>query len=215
MSKVENFRIHDLAESIYGSGYPMRVKAPTPEEFDKDVAEIEAAIACGDYSNKHIRRAIKLAQSPGGGHDQFLTGITVSFDLTFSNKAFVEAERYTFLNFVSSMSTMHMISKLSISEFCNDKVDKESIAVAESYQRAYNELDDIADADKKKELYLDLLYSLPAGFELTARMTTNYRCLKNIYRQRKYHRLPDWHVFCDWVETLPMAHELIIGNMKG
>ena len=64
----------------------------------------------------------------------------------------------------------------------------------------------------KKEAYLELLYNLPSGFELMAGMTTNYRCLKNIYAQRRNHRLPDWHVVCDWIETLPMASELITGR---
>lgn len=33
----------------------------------------------------------------------------------------------------------------------------------------------------RKEKYLEILYSNPAGFLLTARLTTNYRCLRNIY----------------------------------
>ena len=60
--------------------------------------------------------------------------------------------------------------------------------------------------------YLEILYTNPAGFELTARLTTNYRCLRNIYRQRKNHRLPEWREFCKWVELLPMAKEFLIGE---
>ena len=60
-----------------------------------------------------------------------------------------------------------------------------------------------------REKYLEILYTNPAGFELTARMTTNYRCLKNIWRQRRTHRLPEWRKFCKWIETLPYAKELI------
>ena len=40
-------------------------------------------------------------------------------------------------------------------------------------------------------------------------MTTNYRCLRNIYIQRKDHRLPEWRAFCKWIETLPYFDELI------
>ena len=36
---------------------------------------------------------------------------------------------------------------------------------------------------------------------------------KTIYRQRRNHRLPDWHMFCDWVESLPDSH-LITGKNK-
>ena len=61
-----------------------------------------------------------------------------------------------------------------------------------------------------KQKYLEILYSNPCGFKLTARMTTNYRQLKTIYYQRKNHRLPEWRVFCEWVETLPYFKELIL-----
>ena len=69
---------------------------------------------------------------------------------------------------------------------------------------------DLNDAITKK--YLQILYSNPAGFNITARMTTNYRCLKNIYIQRKNHRLPEWREFCKWIETLPYFEELINTN---
>ena len=58
---------------------------------------------------------------------------------------------------------------------------------------------------KSAEMYLEILYSNPAGFRLTARMTTNYRQLKTMYLQRKDHRLPEWRAFCKWIETLPHA----------
>lgn len=49
--------------------------------------------------DKNFRdRQIKLANAPAGsGHDCFLKGIVVQFDLSFTNKAWVEAERYHFL----------------------------------------------------------------------------------------------------------------------
>ena len=53
------------------------------------------------------------------------------------------------------------------------------------------------------------MYNIPPGFELTARLTTNYRCLKNIWRQRRSHKLPEWREFCKWIETLPYAKDLI------
>ena len=61
-----------------------------------------------------------------------------------------------------------------------------------------------------KQKKLEILYSNPAGFKITARLTTNYRCLKNIYKQRHDHQLPEWREFCSWIETLPYAKELII-----
>ena len=134
-------------------------------------------------------------------HAQFLTGIRVNFDLTFSNKAWVEAERYRFLEFVSSQSTMHCITKFDLNEQYNEYVDPRIIEIMREKVDIYNELLSIIDRIKhcetenknekikmleqleeiRKEKYLEMLYSNPAGFLLTARLTTNYRCLRNIY----------------------------------
>jgi hypothetical protein len=38
----------------------------------------------------------------------------------------------------------------------------------------------------------------------------SYQALRRIYQQRRNHRLPHWHIFCDWIETLPFANELIL-----
>ena len=108
-----------------------------------------------------------------------------------------------FITFVSSMSTMHRLGKFYLDSSYNEYVDQRMITIMYELQEAYN-------AEPTKENYLRLLYSNPAGFELTARLTTNYRCLRNVYEQRKQHRLPEWREFCKWIETLPYAKELIL-----
>jgi hypothetical protein len=213
MAHISNAEVFALESSIYRSGYPMLGCAPSEAEFLNEVKEVSECISNGNFDNKHIRRAIQLTNTKGGGHDQFLTGIVVNFDLTISNKAWAEAERYTFLNFISSMSSMHRASVFPIRECCNHYVSEGEIEAAEAAQIAYKNIDGSAYPEEKKAAYLSLLYNIPSGFELMAGMTTNYRCLKNIYRQRRGHRLPDWHVVCDWIETLPLADKLIIGGV--
>ena len=160
-----------------------------------------------------------MAQTPkGSGHDQWLTGVIVQFDLTFSVKAWTEAQRYHFLDFVSSQSTMHRITKFDLDSSYMEYVDKRIIEILKEKVKQYNELEKKENKtqeenEKLKEIYLEILYSNPCGFRLTARMTTNYRQLKTIYAQRRYHRLPEWREFCSWVETLPYA-ELIVGNKE-
>ena len=210
--KVENVRIYDLEESLIAAGYPMRT-----------VAEI------GELGEKDIKRGHNLSKAcdrGNGAHGQFMTGIRVNFDLTFTNKAWVEAERYRFLEFVSSQSTMHRITKFNLREQYNEYVDPRIIDIMEEKVAEYNKLVEVRDNLNKnastvmvQELnngitkrYLEILYSNPAGFNITARMTTNYRCLKNIYIQRKNHRLPEWREFCKWIETLPYFEELINTN---
>ena len=86
--KVENVKIYDLEESLLASGYPMRTNTDPREITEKDLKRGHNLSAACDHGN--------------GAHGQFLTGIRVSFDLTCSNKMWVEAERYRFLEFVSS-----------------------------------------------------------------------------------------------------------------
>lgn len=210
---VTNVKVYDLEESLHAAGYPMR----TSTEWE-------------EAPSVTLKRGINLSKAADwvGAHDQFLTGIRVSFDLTFSNKAWVEAERYRFLEFVSSQSTMHRITKFDLTQSYNGYVDPRVIAIMQEKVEQYNALQKaLAETkpDNKYEVrrltnlltqkYLEILYTNPAGFTLTARMTTNYRCLKNIWRQRRHHRLPEWREFCKWIETLPYAKELICYEEKG
>lgn len=185
--KVTNWKVYDVEESITASGYPMVV----------DVEDAEYDLGRGE----------KLANAKGGGHNQFLSGLLVSFDLTCSNKMWVEVERYRYLVFVSSQSTMHRIAKFDLKKSYNEYVDKRVIEIMEELKREY-------EANPTSENYLRLLYNNPSGFELTARLTTNYRCLRNVYEQRRNHRLPEWRKFCEWIETLPHAEELILNKPK-
>lgn len=194
---ISNVKIFGLEDAIEGSKYPMAV----------DLEKV---------NDEMTNTVIKLAQSPTGhGHDTFLNGILVTFDLLFSNKAWVEIERYKFINFISSQSTMHRIAKFNLDKQYNEYVDPEIIEIMKKKVAFYNfeAQKENPDQDKLKEMYLELLYSNPAGFRLTAKLTTNYRQLKTIYQQRKDHRLPEWRAFCKWIETLPHS-ELIVGKKE-
>lgn len=182
---ISNTKVYGLDESIIRAKYPMSTDTST---LNSDVT----------------KGILALAQcEKGTGHDQWLTGVIVQFDLTYTVKAWTEAERYHFLNFVSSQSTMHRIAQFDLDQQYDEHTDPRSIAIVKELVAKYNETKDPED-------YLRVLMSNPCGFKLTAGMTTNYRQLKTIYAQRRTHRLPEWREFCSWVETLPMA-ELIIG----
>ena len=141
---------------------------------------------------------------PGTGHNNFLKGIIVEFDLTMSPKMSVELERYHFIDFISSCSTMHRITKFDLDTSYLPWVDQRCIDIMHDLVQQYNLMTpEEQTTDKGKELYLKILYSNPCGFTLSAGMVTNYLQLKTIYAQRHNHRLPEWRAFCKWIETLP------------
>jgi hypothetical protein len=206
--RIDNIKIYDLEESLIASGYPMRTTAEMRPIEDKD-----------------WRRGLNLtkASNGNGAHGQWLTGVRVAFDLTCTNKMWVEAERYRFLEFVSSQSTMHRITKFNLDNQYCEYTDPRVIEIVKEKVAEYNKLKETIDllpkgiSDKVrqdmcemlKNKYLEILYTNPAGFELTARMTTNYRCLLNIYIQRHDHRLPEWREFCEQLLELPYFADIV------
>ena len=166
------------------------------------------AVDISTLNNDVTKGVLALATcEKGTGHDNWLNGVIVQFDLAYTVKAWTEAERYHFLDFVSSQSTMHRIAQFDLDKQYDEHTDPRIIEIVKELRDRYNQTKDPED-------YLRLLMSNPCGFQLTAGMTTNYRQLKTIYAQRRTHRLPEWREFCAWIETLPMA-ELITGSMEG
>jgi hypothetical protein len=184
---IKHVRVYGLEESVIASKYPMAT------DTESCTAEITPTV--------RTLGKCKL----GTGHDNFLNGIIVQFDLTFTVKAWVEGERYHFLDFVSSQSTMHRIAKFDVEKQMIKYVTQNTINEVKRLVDEYN-------TNPTDENYLTLLYNVPVGFKLTARMTTNYRQLKTIYHQRKNHRLPEWKEFCEWCETLPRFCEVCINQ---
>ena len=86
---VSNVRVYDLKESIMAAGYPMRTA----------IIDYNEPLSTKDFDR--MVNLIKATEKDNQAHGQFLSGIRVNFDLTFSNKAWVEMERYRFVSFIS------------------------------------------------------------------------------------------------------------------
>lgn len=185
--KVSNVNVYNLENAIRASKYPM-----ASDTTSKD-SEITNTVC-------------KLGRAKrGSGHDNYLHGILVSFDLTCSNKMWIEFERYHFADIVSSQSTMHRITNLLEEDVFNEYVDERIKDVLRDILSQYN-MDDTPQGHR--QTYLRLLYNVPSGIELTAHIVTNYGQLKTMWYQRYDHRLPEWRKFCDWILTLPKFCEL-------
>ena len=191
--KVDNARVYGLEESIVASGYPMQI-----ETFNMD--EI-------DLIDKDIKRVMHLGNAvPGSGHDCFLKGIIVQFDLQVPEYIWRQLDRYHFIDYISSQSKMHRITKINLDSVCNRYVYDE---VKEILKSIIDKYEAETDTDKKKELFNEIIANTPAGLMLTARMTTNYLQLKSIINQRSNHKMQEWRYLCDWFKTLPMLEELV------
>lgn len=188
--RVTNEEVSGFYSAQVASGYPMVAGYIDYDGYDWEPSD--------------ELRAGNLAQTPiGTGHDNFLTGITVAFDITCTVKMWTEFERYHFAQIVSSQSTMHRLAKMELDSKFINYTDPQIIKRLIELQKRFNETGD--ERDK-----LILLYSCPTGLNLTARVVTNYRQLKTMYAQRYNHTLPEWREFCAWMKTLPKFEEWCI-----
>lgn len=207
MKPITNIKIYDLPETLVASGYAM-IEGYSEEGVKGEVAQILLDHMDDNLTeNRHYKRAMKLTKAPlNSGHVSWAKGVVVSMDITFTNKAWIELQRYHFIDIITGMSTMHRISKFELEEAFNEYTDPIIIHHLKYLQKDYNE-------NPTKENYLKLLYSTPSGLQMTGRVTTNYLQLMNIYQQRRTHRLPEWRYFCQQLlEELPLFYELLEMN---
>lgn len=183
--------VYGLDFAIKASGNPMRTALERSETNEKD-----------------FLRATKLGSCKSGeGHDNYLKGIVVEFDITAPLYWWKQAQRYHWFDFVSSQSTMHCLLKFDASTQCVSDTNKEILVILSRIKDEYNAIDD-SEVEKKKAKWRELVASTPCGFCLGATMVTNYQQLKTMYQQRKNHKLVEWHEFCKWCDQLPHFLEL-------
>ena len=154
------------------------------------------------------RRMIK------GGPDEskFLRQIFVSMDITAPLYWWKEMDTYKVATVANSTSTMHKITSKEITEddfsFDNDwdlifNLAKASVVEScENLRQKYLNTQD-------KRYWRALIQLLPEGYNQTRTWTANYQVLRNIYFARRNHKLIEWHTFCEEIEKLPYAKELI------
>ena len=194
---IENTEVYGLNKSIIASGNAMRTKM---------------ADNTGDPTEKDLKRAINLGLTRTGcGEDNYLNGIIVQFDMYAPLYMWKQIQRYHFLDFISSQSTMHRLAKFGVEDQYVSDTDHIILYRYKELLNEYNEmqLGDYTQEELKKAWRV-LVASLPSGFVLGATMTTNYRQLKTMYLQRKNHKLKEWQEFCKWCESLPSFIELCI-----
>ena len=170
---------------------------------------------------------MKLAQTlikAGSEHCKFMRMIHVAVDVDMPRYWWSEADTYHF-NVKNSCSTMHKLLNndnpitLDMFAICKEDIDwwKYTVSKLESMRLDYKEIQKTTkDTNKMNRLLVRAKRMLPEGFEQMRTWDTNYAELRNMYFQRKHHRLQEEWVdtFCKWVESLPYAEELIMYDGK-
>ena len=178
---------------------------------------------------------MKLAQTlikAGNEHRKFMRQIFVSVDITAPLYWWKEFDTYKVGTVANSTSTMHKLATTPITLDCfeiddydrnlsladNPKDDdgldnistfeEDIIYVLENIRQKYLET-------KDKRYWKELVRWLPESWLQKRTITMNYENVRNMYFQRRNHKLTEWsESFIKWVESLPYAEELIMYDGK-
>ena len=205
MIKIEKTDVMNLENAIRGARNPMNSWDRTDSSYDND----------GNYilGENDLGLAMRLAKA-GTDHRKFMRMIFVSVDITAPLYWWKEFDTYKVGTVANSCSTMHKIhsKELTREDFSFDRLNEESLkhmdhllAYIEDVRQKYLET-------KDKALWYNLIQLLPSSFNQMRTVTMNYENLRNMYYARRTHKLDEWHVYCDWIKSLPYAKELIIGE---
>lgn len=205
MIKIEKAAVMNLENAIRGARNPMNSWARMDSAYD---AEGNYILGENDLS---LAKRLRIA---GPDHRKYLRQVFVSIDVTAPMYWWKEYDTYKVATVANSTSTMHKIhaKPFELADFSHDHLTPDGLALL---RHIISELEKIRlrylENGKKKEDWYDLIQLLPSSYQQLRTLSLNYETLINIYFARKNHKLAEWHDFCDWIETLPYARELILG----
>lgn len=203
MLKVERISVMNLENAIRGARNPMNSWERSDSCYDER----------GNYilGENDLGLAKKLARA-GSDHRKYLRQIFVSVDITAPMYWWKEYDTYKIATVANSTSTMHKIhsKEFSREDFSIDKLDDNSLCFFDAIISKLEELRLKFVETKDKKYWYDIIQLLPSSYNQMRTCSLNYETLINIYYARKGHKLDEWHVFCDFIKTLPYAEDLIM-----
>ncbi len=203
MIKLEKTSVMNLDNAIRGARNPLNSWSRSDSSYGVDGTFV---LGPNDLDLAH-----RLAVS-GSDHRKYLRMVFVSVDITAPLYWWKEYDTYKVGTVANSTSTMHKIhaAPFSRSDFSCDRMSASAlacldtvIACLETSRLQFNET-------KDKAHWNDMIQLLPSSYNQMRTCTLNYENLINMYYARRNHKLDEWHIFCNWIENLPYAQELIL-----
>ena len=202
MLTLKNTSVMNFENAIRGARNPMNSWGRMDSHTEPDGNFV--------FGPNDLDLAMRLARA-GSDHRKYLRMVFVSVDVTAPLYWWKEYDTYKVATVANSTSTMHKIHSkpFSMDDFsCDHMTDgtkkfmETIVAELENIRLRFKET-------KSKDDWYDMIQLLPSSYNQMRTCTFNYETLINIYRARKNHKLSEWHTFCDWIETLPYAEQLI------
>ncbi len=204
MLRVDKTAVMNMENALRGARNPLNSWARSDSAYGDD----------GQYllGENDLSLAMRLARA-GSDHRKFMRQIFVSVDITAPLYWWKEFDTYKVGTVANSTSTMHKIhaKPFSADDFSCDRMNDAARACLDGVIACLEQLRQQYLQTRDKEIWYSMIQLLPTSYEQMRTVTMNYENLVSMYYARKDHKLAEWHVFCDWIGSLPYARELITG----
>ena len=203
MIKIENSAVMNLEGAIRGARNPLSSWSRIDSSYDTDGSYI--------LGQNDLDLAKRLCKA-GSDHRKFIRQIIVSVDITAPLYWWKEFDTYKVATVANSTSTMHKLHSkpIELDDFSHDKLSDESADAFKAFIGFIEKKRQDFIASKDKKGWYDLIQLLPSSYNQKRTVTMNYENLLNMYYARRNHKLDEWHVYCDWILTLPYTKDLFL-----
>ena len=202
MLKVDRISVMNMENAIRGARNPMNSWARMDSHYDD----------MGNFvlGENDLSLASRLARA-GSDHRKYLRQIFVSLDILAPLYWWKEFDTYKVATVANSTSTMHKIQakEFTREDFSCDRMSDKALACLDAVIAVLEEQRQKFLETKERAYWDDMIQLLPSSYHQMRTVTMNYETLINIYYARRHHKLPEWHVLCDAIMTLPYARQLI------
>lgn len=157
-----------------------------------------------------------LAKAPE--ERKYLRMIHVQFDVTAPLYWWKEFDTYKVGTVANSCSTMHKIhsKEFTVNDFSHEHVEE---LKGDDYNALYEYLLCTVDMlnycrvkyldTKDKKYWWQLIQLLPTSYNQRRTIDLNFEVLLKQYRERKNHKLDEWHIYCDWIKEIDLLNAII------
>ena len=202
MLTIENVEIFGYKAAIRGMRNPMNSWSKSDSNADligQNDEQLMLALAKAPEERKYLRM------------------IHVQFDVTAPLYWWKEFDTYKVGTVANSCSTMHKIAakEFTLDDFSHEHIedvpncDPMYYAALEGTIMALNEARQCFIDTKDKQYWWQMIHLLPSSYNQRRTIDLNFEVLLKQYRERKNHKLDEWHIYCDWIKEITLLNEII------
>lgn len=200
--KIDKIEVFGWEAAIRGMRNPLNSWEKSDSKYSN---------GCVEIGNNDISLMQRLVLA-GTEHSKFMRYITVYMDVEAPLYWWKEFDTYKFCE-KNSTSTMHKITSrpLTYDDFEFDFESEYRTRLINYINDLISEYKRIDDTKRKEEIFRMIIQDLPSAFKQTRTIVTNYAEIRNMYFQRKNHKLKEWReTYIDALKSLPYSEELIM-----